>query len=360
MDELLDDPPEGPPPGAARQVAASQDLVAWQVSTGDPDNRHTLQVGESLVSDPDPLMLEAPRVLRGEDADYACWRSLALTQGETLWPWQAHCSRREAGGEWQDLDLPFFHASPYFEPAMALDEHGHLLLSFTNQHSGDDLLATPHALYMHIRVMRWSEELGWEVAAQESTEGYPLHPSMVYAGGSSWVAVAAGRDIAAARYDRQVELYHLRWPVGGRATYGQAYLLPLQDTSGHSYGRQERPALQAVDGGLALGVLAWDDRGTHLLRSSFDGAWGTPEALDDSGRVLSHITPVWTEDRVLVWARRGPEGGVELCSAALDAQEPSCQDAGANYLDSMAAGSDGVWLSVSAGGGAWELIQLVL
>jgi len=355
IEEALLNPSAVVQPQGPRSLTGSGGLLAWQESSGEAHSRHSLVVDGQEHEPADALLTEAPRVLSSDDADYACWRSLTLEPGAIRWPWQAHCVRRELGGDWEDMDLPSFHAGPHFAPSMTLDDQGRLLLAFTNQHSGDEPEDTPHARNMRIRMMRWTAGGGWESADQSSTGGYPLHPALAWHAGHAWVAVAAGEDSDTARYDRQLELHALRWPTGDEAQLAEPRTLSLTDRDGRRYGRHERPALRAADDGLELAVIAWDEEGTHLLAARFDGAMGAPIPIDRSGRVFPHLAPAWTDDGTVVWARLGEQGEVELCAAAGPEGSARCEATGARAIDSLAVGDEGVWLSTSDGDGWWEL-----
>ena len=102
---------------------------------------------------------------------------------------------------------------------------------------------------------------------------------------------------------------------------------------------------------MGLAHLAYDSDGQVQVQVSVseDGGdtWSEPRALDDSGRVLGHIRPVWSADGRLSWARL--DGQVQLCSlsAALTSySEPSCTALDAQSIDALSTDGSGWWVSL--------------
>ena len=110
---------------------------------------------------------------------------------------------------------------------------------------------------------------------------------------------------------------------------------------------------------MGLAHLAYDSNGQVQVQVSVseDGGdtWSEPRVLDDSGRVLGHIGPVWSADGRLSWARL--DGQVELCSlssALVTSSEPTCTPLEAQSIDSLSVDGSGWWVSLRTEEGRLE------
>ena len=76
--------------------------------------------------------------------------------------------------------------------------------------------------------------------------------------------------------------------------------------------------------------------------------------MDSTGRVLGHLTPVWSDEGVLTWARLG--ASIAVCSADAtvegmwSAPDPqaniACAQTEANYIDGLVPTDDGVVVNI--------------
>ena len=94
----------------------------------------------------------------------------------------------------------------------------------------------------------------------------------------------------------------------------------------------------------------------QLVRSETGGeSFEPPQELDDSGRVFSHLTPVWI-DTGLVWARLNESGTVAICH--WDGQATDCVDIGAERIDGLAGVASEVWVSTPNSSGEWTVTEV--
>jgi len=357
MEDLLEDP------GAVQQragqvsVAFSNDLLASQQWTDDPANRSALLIDGELIGDLDAIHVEAPKVARRDDLEYACWRQLTVGIEHEVWPWEGHCVRREGRDEWQDIGFPEWRISPTLEPAIDINAEGELVMAFGSISPDSQPMIVAKNTQMRIAV--YNTDLGWllpEGGGQE--QGYSLDPSMVIAN-RTWLAIARGEDNATMATTRAIEVYSVSQAGQEDQVWQQVY----SSLGDPLYERMEHPALTAQGESLSLAFHGYREEGVDLLiaRRRNGGMWTHRQIVDASGRVFPHVSPAWSPDDLLYWARLGDDTA-EICRLSRRSLgEPGatvCLELGVLYVDSIAPYEGGVWLSASAGGGQWELQQL--
>lgn len=356
---LTDDVPPAQISGPA-QVHTSGDLVAYHRWRDDPAVRSEIVVDGEVLSGDDAFQIEAPRVLQGPDADYVCWRQITVGTDADHWPWEARCQVRPAGGSWSEIGFAESRVIPTFRPDLTLDEDGRLLVGYAAFNADYDPLAQSAKATIP-RLTRWSEAGGWEIVIDPNYSGYyPLHASAVVDGETTWMAVARGESEADARYTRDIEISRFRWPEPDTLRWTTQAVTATTEAGG-AYRRHEHPAMTMQGGALHLAYHAYSEDSIAVLAMAGDPdaeTWGEPVVLDD-GQVLSHISPVWSADGVLSWARLGASGTAEVCSAAAGSTAVSCVDTAQPFIESIApAPGGGVLAVVSAGDNQWELVTV--
>jgi hypothetical protein len=119
----------------------------------------------------------------------------------------------------------------------------------------------------------------------------------------------------------------------------------------------ERPTLFIDDAGVQLGfvgVSSTDGNTVAWAASDSKGIWSSASAIDDSGRVLAHISPLFTTEGHLVWLRLSENETVELC-AWTEGEEAACEDTAMAYARDLSLSDGSAGLVLSAGFGDWEL-----
>jgi hypothetical protein len=225
-----------------------------------------------------------------------------------------------------------------------------------------------------VRLIRFD---GTEVdGADEPYQGvlFPTNPSVAWRDGSAWVAVAGsdmdadGANTSSARYTRHVEVYRVDW--GGSQTWTESWrsfsdgcpstvqgcvdVTPTADADGNTWGRMELPALTTDGDALRLAFVGWSETlGVSILALSESGSgWSTPVRLDESGRVLGHVEPVW-DDGTLYWARLSDEGMVEVCAGSGSGGSASCTSTGSPRIAGLSVSEGTIEVSVDAGTAEW-------
>ncbi|MFT4976693.1 MAG: hypothetical protein ACI8S6_002598 [Myxococcota bacterium] len=353
---------ETPPPqlSGPAQVHTSGDLVAYHRWRDDPNVRSEIVVDGEVLSGADAFQIEAPRVLQGPDADYVCWREIVIRTSEERWPWEARCQVRTTGGSWTDIGFAEPRVIPTFRPDLALDDEGRLVIGYAAFNEDYDPAASSAKATIP-RLIRWSEGADWEVIVDPDYTGYyPIHASTVIDGATTWVAVSRGADESNSRYTRNIEINRFRWSNPDSQDWTTEAVTATTNDGG-TYRRHEHPAMMMLDGALHLAFHGYDEEGIALLVMEGNPeaqSWSAPVALDE-GRVLSHISPVWSVDGVLSWARLSASSTVEVCSASAGSTDVTCVDTTYSYIESIApAPGGGVLAVLSAGANSWELITV--
>ena len=125
--------------------------------------------------------------------------------------------------------------------------------------------------------------------------------------------------------------------------------------------RQGRPALAVVDDALLLAWISWGDTlgATVGLSTSADGdTWSDPIYLDDSKRVIGLVTPVFSSDGHLFWARLGTDDQVEVCRRGATDAAATCRSTEVPAVTSLSATTAGVDVSTCEVGGACALQEM--
>ena len=375
MRDLFVDAPTDADRSGTYRVDASGSAVATWSWLDEGGHRSRVEVDGEAVSSAAEFAAEAPRVLQAGGTTYACWRSFAVRDAtEVDWPWVGKCAAR-TGGAWTDLAFPLDIVSSLWEPALAVDAAGRLVVAYVDNPNS----TTYSEDRAFVRVLRWSPAAGdtpaaWDYTAETGIgTAFPGVPSLVVGGDTAWVAwsesdmTASGRDNAPGRYTRHVEV--ARFDLGASQAPTELWRTavsacpdgagcvdraPTLDTEGRGYDRMESPALTADGAALRVGWIAWDADGSYVLTASStdDGAtWGTPARLDATGGVFGHVPPRWLDGR-LYWARLGAAGEAEACRAAPGAA-PACVALGSARVASLAPTAAGARLTLDTDAGAW-------
>jgi len=365
---VLTDALEGDPAVAQRsgeqRASADGTLLATQRWHDDRYHRSSVEVDGEPISSDDALHAEEPRVARTAGRDFACWRELELDEASEHWPWQLSCATRDLGGEWSDLGFPGTIMWPYVSPAMHAPDRDTLLMVYDNvgvTEREQSVTAEKIGLYLS----RWTHDEGWEHAgAAAMAPFFPTEPTLAEAAdGTTWVAFTASHDEPTSRYTRRIHLFALDWPVQGVPSWEPVHQMDDQDATGSDHERQGNPALVAQEGELRIAWHGYDDEGVHLLATTNDdprdpASWGKPRAVDRSGRVFGHISPLWDSGGTLYWARAGEGSGAQVCRSEHQSWVEDCLELDGPWIDSLAVVSGSLVASVSTGDGLWEIVEL--
>ncbi len=358
--DLLGGTPEVQQPTGPRALHGSGDLLGYEEPTGDFSQRSEVWIDDHLVSDADAILVQAPRVLHTQEADFGCWRQLTIGTEAEFWPWSLHCSRRPAGGDWEDIGFPDIPVIHHLIPALAVDDSGTLYLSFADGYgiteSGNPMESAPN---FHIRLVRWSELEGWEMAESSPTGAFhPFDTALVLDEESAWVAFSCSEEGEPTPYSRHIEVHKAVWADAAEPSWEKALDVGGLDDEGRQFYRMESPALWANEGGILLAFLGYDEDRVHTVVSIHDrgtGLWSPPHTVDDIGRTLPHIAPAISQQGWLYWAQLGEQDDdVEVCRLQTIEESPDCQSTGRAFIDSLAPSDDGCWVSLSEGDGLWE------
>ncbi len=357
QDFLLGDP-EVPIRSGDVALAAHGELLAWQQWTPDHEARSSVVVdGEVLASG--ALHVETPSVVQGDGVDYACWRQLALTEGEDHWPWEGRCARRVEGGAWQDMGFETTELLDGWQAQLGLDELGRLWVVHQETEQNPMLFgSTPE--YVGYRAALWDEDSeSWtHPETLDGQGGLPSHARLHVSGVAGLVAWAVAESDTTIRTTRHIALSTLVWSDETPSWQSVRTFLPA-DSDDPALDRLERPAVGVVGERYCLVAVGYGDRGTTLLATSTVGdpamgwRWSELATLDATGGVLPHLSPAISDDGWIYWARRSEAGSVELCRADDATGNPSCVDTERGWIDSLAPGQGGVWASLSDGDLAW-------
>ncbi len=361
LDELLAGEPDIPVRSGEVAVAAHGELIAWQRWEPRHAARSSVLVDGEVVAT-GVLHAEAPAVVRGEDADFACWRQLDLDLSQDSWPWEAHCAQRLAGGAWRDLGAETVELPDGFEAQLGVDDKGRLWVLYLGGELDNGLGAiTPSTVGYGLA--RWDPSLdAWDQTSRLQAQGrFPSHARLLMEEGRNWVVMAVSDDQTSMRYSRHLEIYELGWNTDGVPVWIELASLYGPDSELDAVGRLERPAIGRAGDVLTTVAVGYADTGTYLMAATLDESsgfareWTELSQLDDSGLVYPHLSPAFSDDGWVYWARQAGSGGVEICRAD-DAAEPSCRDSGYGWIDSLAPADGGAWVSVSDGDLAWSRV----
>jgi len=362
LDEFLAGSPELPVRSGEVALAADGDLVAWQGWLPSHSARsHVVVDGEVLGGG--VLHVEQPRVLRAESGDFACWRQLDLVVGTEDWPWEARCSRRDGAGDWNDLGLETLELPDGFDAQLEVDDRDRLWVMYLAGDSDGGLEAiTPGTVGYHLA--RWDAVThAWEYASGLQGGGtFPSHARWHMDGEDTWVAWVASDDQPTMRYSRHLSLYKVRWDTGEDASWVSLRGLYGVNSDNEEIGRLERPALGLAGEDLVVAAVGYSSGGTTLMAATQDAAsgeddeWSELVTLDDSGLVFPHLSPAFSSDGWLYWARQSGSGGVEICRADGGQATPSCRESSYDWIDSLAPADGGTWASLSDGDLIWKKV----
>ncbi len=357
MEELLDEPTGIQQRSGQVAVELSGGLLASQRWSTDPANRSELVVDGEQISDMDALHVEAPRIVQGDGVDYLCWRQLTVGTDEENWPWIGRCMRREDEGSWGHIGFPEERISPTLQPSLAVNAQGELVLAFASIDPADAGVIVAKTTRMKIAV--YSPDEGWLLPeGGADPEGYAIDPSLVASDGT-WLAMGRGKSNSSMAHTRAVEVYTVSRAGEKDQNWRRAYT----SADDELYGRMEHPALRVDGDRISVAFHGYVPGAVDLLLAERrrSGMWTPRLVVDGSGAVFPQVTPAWSPDGLLYWARLGDEDA-ELCRQARPeigaAATPECRDLGVPYVDSIAPYEGGCWVSLSAGGGQWELEQI--
>ncbi len=359
MTEMLVDQPTVSQRAGPHALHTSGDLLAYQQWRNDFASRSEVVIDGTVFENDSAIHVEQPKVARGDEADFACWREVTVDTEDEYWNWAAVCKVREAEGDWTALgEPPADFVWPYWDPAMDTDSGGRLFLAWSGNETGNAQSDTG------VYLARWSESRGWE--GGDSWVGgafFPVHPSLaIDDDGDAWVAWSAGTSDGQGRYTRHVDVYEVSWPASGEQTWDLSFTSEYSDASGNSYGRIDDASLTIQDGSVYMVFLGISEEGTNLLSTSLpgmSGSWSSVHATDGSGDVFVHVRPQWSDDGWLYWGRLGADGDSEVCRVHATAMtDATCETTGAPYMESLAPSANGAWVTTSNGAMQWKLTEV--
>ncbi len=356
-------------------VADGVSVVQRYVDDGMVQSQMVLD-GE-VVSAADAIHAEGPVAVSLPSRDVVCWRELTLMydSDELDWPWFGECRTRTGSNDWESLTLPDKVVGSIWRPAIAEDSAGNVMLAFADNSNSTTYWnnETPAA----VKLWRWSESAGWEGTDElgaQTASLFPSAPSMV-AIGETWFIAYANSDIGAAyatnpgRYTRHISIQQVSWgDQQGWTELWRNYVEacptdadclptdPTLDTEGNEYGRYERPVIGAIENVLYVAYVGYGEVGNTVLLSIGAGkgsSWSNQERVDDSGRVLGHIAPIWVDSN-LYWARLGTSDTVEICKMEPESTA-DCVDTGATRIMGLTGYGDEITVSLDQGVGQWAV-----
>jgi Metalloenzyme superfamily len=377
LTEILDEPPTSPTARTGTTSwAATASFEAYETLLDDPDHRSAVWVDGSQRSSASATHAEAPVLLEtttdGVALDVACWRE--MTVGESVqeideWKWQGRCDYRQDQGEWTDMAFPTDPVWPFHRPALAADAGGRVWLAMTNNPNGVTDLGPESG----VSLLRWTPGDGWK--GEELGNGlvyYANDLSMLVDGSDAWLGFSASVAENHGRYTRIIAIQKVSWASEDSQTWRRVWQTQTSyaeefglgtDDPGTDYGRMERPRLRwADDGGIDvafLGVRPDSGEVTVVTAHSADRTiFDDLVEVDDSGRVLAHLTPSWGDDGSLHWARLGETESIEVCRLAVGASLADCQDTAATALLDLTAWGTETRVTVREADGTWTTLDL--
>jgi len=360
ISEVLDVAPDGPSRSGDVAVTAVLDttgaeLVATQRWNDDVFSRSKIYRNEERVSTEGVLHAEEPHLFSQNGADVLCWRELALDLQADDLPWIARCQYRASGGDWVEMEFDDQNVHPYWYPAIEIMEDGSVWMASTH-------LPDNRTKEVHLRV--WDPvKQNWmgERDALPDLLG-PLSVSMTVREEDVLVAFGASTDSAAANETRSLFLYQIEalgssreWSLMARVVSVHSDVEADGTTIETDYGRLERPALWHSDSGIHLAAIAYNtDHSSQIITLSGESdAWSEP--VEHGDRVLGHLSPRWTEDGILFWARLGDGGFVEICQWSAGADSHSCDATKHAYISGLSITLDWVYATLSSDGVNWDV-----
>ncbi len=382
LSEVLVDPPLFNQPQGYGDSTYSGENQVWRAWQDNTEHRSAIFLNGEKVSTESALHAEAPVLVDRSGLSVACWREITIGEEEIdVWPWEPLCRRTTSDGTWVEFRFPVSPVSPYFRPALAIDQAGQLWSSMVDNPTGN--WEAPGQL---LRIHRWTASRSWEEASS-GMDGirYAMHPALVPVSGGVVVAVVSSDTTREgdetpvesdqvherARYRRHIQIHHIGWPSIGSpvwTTPWRSYTadhfavdapLPAPPDAWEGWeeiGRVDRPALGESGHTVHMAFLAMGiDGGSTTLRyqaSADEGlTWTNPTIVDEED-VAPHITPVISEGAVY-WARRRTDG-VHICRWA-PAGTTTCVPTTADAIDGLRV-SGTTWTAGLRMDGAW-LVQ---
>lgn len=306
--------------------------------------------GEEL----DVSMAEAPMVLDGENADYACFRSFVVEQSAASFPWVPHCLRRSSSGTggWEEIGFIEDRVGIRFAPVLFEDGDGLIVVYAHNPFSfGEDETGEMVAL----RQARWSPTDGWVLTSSLALP-FPTAISAAHVPGGYVMAAATNLESPQSPYTRRIRVLRQTGTTDISTTVTD---FALEDLLAEPR-RVERPAVSADGEHVRLAMIGMDETTSFLaVTESSDGGqtWATPHRLPTDAPPLPHISPQWRGDR-LFWAARDDDGAAMMCSLRIkDATPavPDCRNLLTPRLDSFALTPDAVHVSLDINNGDWTV-----
>ncbi len=353
--ELFEATPDVSTPGPA-WLARDGAHLAVSEAQGLAELRYRVSIDGRPVG-ADVLAAEEPAILDAEAGLVSCWRELALQPSEGAWPWKPSCARLDDSGTTALATIPR-EIAPTWRATLAPGPGDAVLLAWADNSDG----LVEAAGFAEVTVASWDPSASWEpsVLGRQSAI-FPGHPTVATVGDRvivAWAASDAGADesgtvtLNPARYTRHVavsavgstpaEAWTPLWRSFTESCAAEAECnddAPTTDSDGAAWGRMEFPALTASSGVLALAWVSWGEGGVTVHATASEppySAWSTPTRVDDTGRVLGHIEPVWAGER-LHYARLAGGGTVEVCGWS-SGGTATCIDTGALGARDLASG----------------------
>jgi hypothetical protein len=369
--EALKDPPATNGRSGVASIHVSGDVTA-EAKFGEKSRvKSSVYSGEELLSSEDAIHAEAPVAWSTSAREGVCWRELgpgpeSMDAVET-WAWEARCVERPAEGQgFTEMILPLDAISPYWVPSLAEDTGGRLWMAFSDNDSGNW-----EAPDQSVRLLRQLSSGAWEGLTYGIGAAYPMEPSLVMDGDIAWVAFAASNDQTdpsdkkAGRFLRHVEVWSAQWPASTSPTWTQHFRTRTAEDdpslSPDMWERMERPALHVDEQGVQVGFIAIDAIEGNTVAwaaSDIDGTWSSASPVDNSGRVLAHITPRFTPEGVLTWLRHSESETVELCAWTPGRDSPVCSDTGALWARGLEIAQGSALAVLSWGSSHWDDVSV--
>ncbi|MDG1482215.1 MAG: alkaline phosphatase [Myxococcota bacterium] len=372
MSEVLEEPPEESVdragvvyPSASGGVLAAQ---RWQSTTP----RSVIEIDGTVVSSEDIFTAERPRLQSTSLGTVACWRELSMVPGADEMPWLGACALNDDTG-WSDMGFPQLPLFPLWAPTIREDSDGALWMSMITNSGG--AIGSEQMSFANIWLLGYDPEQGaWDVSRIHDKGGtgliFPTDVRMAVTDEAFFIAYGTSAGYSDGRKTRRIDLYSVLKDVSLDQEWERVLSIgPSSDINSSpdiviDSDRLERPALeQAADGTFRLGFLSYHEDGTInvLAADSPNGlVWSTPELMDDSGRVLAHVDPMFSSADTLLWAELSASDTVEVCSRAVGGTA-TCTDTGAAYIMGLTEDGGGVTVSVRQDASTdWELVTVAL
>ncbi|MFT5685552.1 MAG: hypothetical protein ACI8RZ_006506 [Myxococcota bacterium] len=371
MADVLEEPPEESPdragvvyPAASGGVLATQ---RWQSTLP----RSIIEIDGTVVSSEGIFTAERPRIQSTDFGSVACWRELTMTPGSEEMPWNGVCAMNDGTG-WTDMSFPEVPLFPLWAPTIRQDSEGGLWMAMVANSGG--AIGSEELSFANIWLLGYDPvKAAWDVF-QVHNNGtgliFPTDVRMVVTDQAFFIAYGTSSGYSEGRKTRRIDLYSVQKGVSPELQWEPVLRIgPSSDVDTDldiviDSDRLERPALElASDGTFQLGFLSYHEDGTiNVLASDSPDSliWSPPEVMDDSGRVLPHIDPIFSSADTLLWVELSASDTVEVCSRAIGGTA-TCTDTNAAYI--MGLTEDGGEVTVSVRQDAttdWELVTIAL